>query len=553
MSKSNALAIKIENVRGARSVISWFTWRRMALGAAIFGLFAVVESLAQSLGIIASFPNVEERAKFIHTLASNAALGLFYGDSHTDIVSPGGYMVYRILPALALIGAIWALLFATKMLRGQEENGRWELLLAGQTSAKKATAKTLAGIGAGLVVSYIFVAVFLIVGGRSDKLNFGAGDCLLYSLAVIAGPAIAVGIGGITSQLAATRRRAVLYGLVLIISLFIVRSVGNVVDSLAWVKNLTPFGWIDKLHVFNNLTAIWLVPMALFTLICVAATIWLSGKRDMAESFIADKDSAKPKFGLLGSQLGFAFRSSRSVLSGWLFASLAFAAVIAAIDKTVAKSISSVNPVGKSITHLTGNPNSGIEIAYLSAAAFFTVIVLMILVTNGLSAAREEESSGRLDNFVSANVNRGYWLSMRLLLLLFSAFVINTLSGVVVWVLAEVQSIHVSFTTVVFGGLNILGPVIFLLGVGVLFYGVKPRLAVIAMYTLIAWSFTIDILAAAIKNLNKYIADTSLLHHISLVPAANANWKTFGILAALGLTMTSLGLLAFQNRDLEAE
>ena len=55
----------------------------------------------------------------------------------------GGYTVYKGFVFLTTIGAIWALLAATRLLRGEEDAGRWQLVLAGSTRAARATAATL--------------------------------------------------------------------------------------------------------------------------------------------------------------------------------------------------------------------------------------------------------------------------------------------------------------------------------------------------------------------------------------------------------------------------
>jgi len=102
------------------------------------------------------------------------------------------------------------------------------------------------------------------------------------------------------------------------------------------------------------------------------------------------------------------------------------------------------------------------------------------------------------------------------------------------------------------GGMSLLGPVVLLLGIGVLLYGVRPRLAVGFMYAVVAWSFTSDIIASVV-HLNRYVADTSLLKHISLVPAAAPDWRAFGIMACIGLVLAGLGVAGFQKRDLTLE
>jgi ABC-2 type transport system permease protein len=55
---------------------------------------------------------------------------------------------------LTTIGAIGGLLAATRLLRGEEDSGRWQLVLAGGTRASRATLATLAALGAAIAVIF---------------------------------------------------------------------------------------------------------------------------------------------------------------------------------------------------------------------------------------------------------------------------------------------------------------------------------------------------------------------------------------------------------------
>ena len=218
---SQAIALRRAKILSAsQRVITQFTFRRSVIGAILFGVFASIESYAQGRGIVAAFPNVAERAKIIHGLANNAALSLFYGDKSANIISPDGYMVYRIMPILVLVGAIWMLGVTTKMLRGQEDSGRWELLLSGQSAARSATLKTLFGIAGAISIALLLIALLLAAAGHSGKFILTLGGSFYYALALIFGAVLAVAIGALTSQLAATRRYAMLYGASVIILFF---------------------------------------------------------------------------------------------------------------------------------------------------------------------------------------------------------------------------------------------------------------------------------------------------------------------------------------------
>jgi ABC-2 type transport system permease protein len=100
--------------------------------------------------------------------------------------------------------------------------------------------------------------------------------------------------------------------------------------------------------------------------------------------------------------------------------------------------------------------------------------------------------------------------------------------------------------------INAMPAALFTLGVGVFVFGFWPRLTSMAMYAIVAWSFLMEMIGSAIQ-LNHYLLDTSLLHHVALAPAVDPNWHTAGILAGTGLLLTIIGALTFRVRDLATE
>ena len=81
-------------------------------------------------------------------------------------------------------------------------------------------------------------------------------------------------------------------------------------------------------------------------------------------------------------------------------------------------------------------------------------------------------------------------------------------------------------------GQNAAIPALFVIGVGVLCFGLAPRYTAIAGYTVLGWSFLISLLSSGIK-LNHWINDTSILTHVSFAPAAPIAWNTNSIIVAL--------------------
>jgi ABC-2 type transport system permease protein len=98
-------------------------------------------------------------------------------------------------------------------------------------------------------------------------------------------------------------------------------------------------------------------------------------------------------------------------------------------------------------------------------------------------------------------------------------------------------------------GLNTAPPALFVLGAGGLVYGLRPRLATATAYGLVTWSFLVEFIGSVLRTPG-WVLDTSLLTHISPVPATEPNWTATIWLAGLGLAGALVGIATFQRRDL---
>ena len=90
----------------------------------------------------------------------------------------GGYTVYKGFVFLTTIGAIWAVLAATRLLRGEEDAGRWQLVLAGSTRGVAAPrprrSRALGGRGRRDLRRHDRSSRWL--AGRNPDVGFGVGD-----------------------------------------------------------------------------------------------------------------------------------------------------------------------------------------------------------------------------------------------------------------------------------------------------------------------------------------------------------------------------------------
>ncbi len=105
------------------------TARRAVRGALIWGAVFGLSAWLEVSQFSNEYPTAADRTRLVQTMGSSAGLQAIFGPSPM-IDTPGGYMAAHSVGVFGiLIGAVWGLLTGTRLLRGEEDAGRWELLL----------------------------------------------------------------------------------------------------------------------------------------------------------------------------------------------------------------------------------------------------------------------------------------------------------------------------------------------------------------------------------------------------------------------------------------
>src|SRR6202140_3177290 len=93
----------------------------------------------------------------------------------------GGYATFKIGIFMFLI-AIWPLLAASRMLRGEEERGSLDVLLSLPTPRGRLPLKKLAAMWTALLAMGLLIGLLAFAGGKKFGGDFGLGDALLFGL-----------------------------------------------------------------------------------------------------------------------------------------------------------------------------------------------------------------------------------------------------------------------------------------------------------------------------------------------------------------------------------
>ncbi len=518
----------------ARATLRW-----AAIWGAVFGLFVIATVRAY----LVAYPTLAERLKVAPTLQSFAIL--LGQPRHAETVA--GFTSWRVLLVIALIGAIWGLLTSTRLLRGDEEAGRWELLVSGQTTKRHAATQALVGLGVSLAAMFAIAAAFTLAAGSLPGAHFPVDASLYFALAMVSGAAMFAAVGALASQLSATRGQAAMITAAVLGASFLVRIVADSRAGVGWLRWFSPIGWIEELHPLRDEQPLALVPIVAVVVGCAGLAVLLAGQRDLNASFLQEREVRAAATRWLTGPTSLGLRLVRPAAIGWVIGIAAIAFVQGFVARSAASLLASspaiVNVLGRLGLHKASE-------AYLGVSFLTLAVLLAVMAASQVAAIRDEEAAGRLDNLLVRPVRRLVWLLGRAGISLALLVLCGAAAGLMTWIGAESQHAGVSLQTLLEAGLNATVPAVFVLCAGILVLGLRPRLTAGVAYGLVAWSFLVQLVGSLAKG-STWLRDSSVFAHIELAPAAKPDWAEAGVVILVGTVLALLGALAFRERDIE--
>ena len=533
--------------RSSRTVIARVTAHKAVRAGIGWGVVFGMYIATQALAFATSYKTPAARHLLVVEFAHNTGISALVGPA-TNIGTVPGFTAWKCLTVLAIIGAVWGILTGTKLTRGEEDAGRWELLLAGQVTRRSAAQQALLGLLAGAFALFVSAALITAVVGRSSKVGIGAGGAIYFTLAFVSGALMFLAVGAVFGQLATSRRQAAGIASAILGASYALRMIADSGSNLAGLRWLTPLGWIENLQPLTQPRPWALVPIASLITVLALATVHLAGRRDLGSGTLPDRSRLSSIRRLPTSPLGLALYSSRSTLIAWALSITAYGLLLGSIAKSGGKIITS-SPSVETVFARLGV--SGAE-AYLSVALLIMSVALTFVAVGQVSAARREESGGQLDNLLVRPLSRSTWLGERIALGVLVIGGGGLLAGLATWVGAVSDHAHVEFLSMLGAGCNVAVPALVVFGIGVFALAIAPRTAGVVTYGLLVWFFLVEIVGGSV-SVNHWILDLSAFHQMAAAPAMPVDWTTNAWMAGIALAAAGLGVVFFNLRDLKGE
>lgn len=513
-------------------------WRQVWIGVTVL---AVVLALTVA-SVIASFDATSiGSATGLSALVDNPAVRALYGMPF-DLTTAAGFAVWRIGVFVALFVALWAVLVTTRIVRGEEETGRWDLLLAGPLSAGALLATHLAVLGAAALLMGVVVALTFVVEGQpvGGSALFGAGIGLV--------ALIFVGVGAVTSQLFGQRRRAAGIGSLVIGVMFLTRMLADGSSSLGWLRWSSAFGWVEELQAFAGNRTVALIPLVVTPVVLFVAAFVLADRRDLDEGVFRDRGSARPRVRLLHSPLGFAWRQRIGGAWGWIGGLAVFGIVIGAITSAFTTFIQG-DPEMTEYLSSVGYAGIGSTAGFVATVDALAAVAFALYVVSGLHLTWEDEQRDRLDLVYAAPVRRSRWFGSQVTTTAVLALATVVATGLGTWIGVALTDADLSFADAMAAALNTIPLVVLFLGIVVLLHGTLPQLGVPVGGGIVVASFLVSLIGPVV-HLPDWVLSLSPPTHVALVPAEPVAWTASIVMTVIGLACALAGFVAYRRRDL---
>lgn len=234
-------------------------------------------------GFYAAFwPTIDNPA--MRDALANYPKALLDALNFNDIATPAGYLnasVYGLVVGVLVI--VFAVQAGTKLIAGEEELGRLDLVLSYPVSRSKlALHRFGAFLAAALGVSLLLWLVLLAESGpaRLEGISVGGFAAMhlhLFLFATLFG-ALAFGVGAATGH----RGWAIGAGSAVAVLGFAANGVLSQIDGLGWTRDLSPFQWLNGGSPLQNGVQTWnTVTMAGLTVLFVGVGLWGLNRRDI--------------------------------------------------------------------------------------------------------------------------------------------------------------------------------------------------------------------------------------------------------------------------------
>jgi ABC-2 type transport system permease protein len=474
-------------------------------------------------------------------LAANPAIRALFGEP-AALDTAGGFTVWRTGTVVAVLVGVWGLLAATRVTRGEEDAGRWDLLLAGRLPIVAVVTRHVAVLGMVMLLIGAAVAAALAATGTA------ASGALLHGAGIAAVGVFFAGVGAVAGQVFPARAAASGAAIALLGAGLLARMVGDGVAALSALRWLSPFGLLEMSRPYAGDR--W-APVLLLALAGAALTVaapLASARRDAGRGLVNPTTGRAPRLALLGSVPAFAVRRLLRPLLGWSLGLGAYFLLIGLIAESMTDFLAD-NPRFAELAAQAGF--AGLASVEGYAGTLFTLLAVPVGVFTvvRIAGSVDDEVGRRLTLLFTQPVTRRALAGAEAVTTLGGAVLLTVVAGVAAWIGTAFVGAGLALPDALAGTVNVLPVALLSIGAAVFALGLVPRAVGLVGSLPAAGGFLWLVIADSV-DAPTWVASLSPFAHLATVPAEPPDWPgAFGMLTVAAV-LTATGLWAYERRDL---
>jgi ABC-2 type transport system permease protein len=517
--------------------VSRLAVRQLRCGAVVValicgGMSALVASQYQKIGGL-----LDESG--IRALAENPAVRILSGPP-VALDDPGGFTVWRIGTPVSVLASGWIMLAATRITRGEEDGGRWELLLTGRVRMADVVVRCLAALVGSAALIGVAVAAGLLAARTelTGAVIHAAGiTCVALTFAMTALLAAQV----MPKRSTATGLTVAALGVGLML-----RMIADGSHQLAWLAWATPFGLTARSAPYADNRIVPLIVLGAFPIVLAGAALIAARHRDLGDGIVTVPDSRPPRTRLLQSIGGFALRRAGPTTLGWATGIAASFLVVGALLASILE-LFQTNPRFAELAAAAGIAMS----VNVVAAVLFSLLAVPtgLYAVMRLAAMVADEKAGRWTLLFAEPISRVRLVSTEIMITVGGVVALHCSAAVAIWSGAKITGAPLQLTDSLAGALNSLPVALLAAGAAAVGVGWLPSAAGAIGALPVVGGFVVNVLMQT-THAPGWVVNLSPWTHLAAVPDTPPNWAATTIFLFIGAILTALGVYGYVQRDL---
>lgn len=488
-------------------------------------------------------------SSYIPMFATQQELSAFVDESilNPAVVAIHGFILSKDIPSLVawniktislIVLGIFNILAMTKILRGEEESGRAEILMSGMVGRQAPFAAS------GILCLATNVLMGLLTFATMLAFGLPAGGSLSLSLLFVVGGCLFASLGAITSQLYSAKRMASSAAIGILGAFYAISFLNNLSADNNLASYITPFRWFFIIRPFDGNHLGFLLVGVLAAAIFTAIALLLADKRDVGEGMIHPKTGRRDAAPGFRNEWALGWRQHFGSLLTWTIVLGVFSFGVGNVNTLVSGMLGEQATLASWMS-MFGEP----EEAFLSLMLF---VFTLFVAAYGIVAAgkmHSEEADGRAEILLGTPMKRIGWMASHALFTILGPAILLTVIGCTIAVGSIISGGSAGdFLPILSKALYKLPAIWTISGIAVLLFSLLPKIS-----GALSWSlFSLFIAIQLFWEMGILPGTAFLLTPLGQVyPTQPQTAQTFLTLSAISIVLYVAGFIGFKNRDLQ--